>query len=711
MNECVNRILSKMLSVLGPRVFLVILIIGGSKAELVKLHARRPRTQVIMLDNPNDLEKLKDLCKHLSVPTIPLGRAQTTATLSKILGREFQEAVTKFAPTAAKSGFGAAPLIGYMSAVVTFASNRIDGLLGKLIGRIRSQTNNAPDSIILRVLGSVDGGTNSGYFRPTIDRFVNALVRLGVQVQVEMDFVGPNGFAHLDPRITQIASAVIPFAVATTMEAPTAQEGLVTKHLTLGELPPGRSEGERSELALIEEAAITSSEMVRHIERIRPNHGTTSIYGNVTLRETDFFNGLNQRQQVLPYLADRLISQLLEAKAKVVADPSLVTEIDFAEKVTRLKVRDVSSICNEIFTQPAKLLAEMISKPMLQHRSTIHFVLVGGAHFSDHALESICSTSNTSLSKAVERATLVTTLIQKLTAESQALTATSQQATSEHEAVVQKFYAIVETLLSKEYSQRKGDELYTALVNTAQTIRRLADEVDLYAARIKSVAVAINTLTFGQELIEREFEQLADAFAWYQADSMQSGGQPLIEVCELEEAFEELSSAAPHGKELFGEALRWCIMGVTQYGLAQMVDAKLPTVNAVADQIVYAEPVYEGSPYGGLVCDDVPDMIYFLPPVNEVLEKELRKEIAKRDADASVFFMDTAAVGANVLRFRFRFPKTIQEIMHGTLSHELNEVLKLPTYRNFFPGSTDYIARAGVIVDGDTFKLVNQTSQ
>ena len=37
MNDCVNRILSKMLSVLGPRVFLVILIIGGSKAELVKL--------------------------------------------------------------------------------------------------------------------------------------------------------------------------------------------------------------------------------------------------------------------------------------------------------------------------------------------------------------------------------------------------------------------------------------------------------------------------------------------------------------------------------------------------------------------------------------------------------------------------------------------------------------------------------------------------
>jgi hypothetical protein len=710
MNARVQCILNLMLAVFGPRVFLVLLIIGGSKAELMKLHARRPRTQVFVLDNPNDLEKLKVLCKHLSATTIPLGRAQTAASLASQLGKEYEEPVSKFAPTDAKSGFGAAPLIGYMSALVTLAATWFDALLGKLVGAIRAATNNAPDFVVVRVLGSVDGGTCSGYFRPTIDRFVRTLVRLGVHVQVEMDFVGPNGFAHLDPRITQIASAVIPFAVASTMQAPSKQELLVTKHLTLGELPPGCSEEERYELALTEEAAVTSSDMVRHTHRIRPNHGTTSVYGNVTLRETDFFKGLNLTQQILPQIAEKLSSQLSEAKAKVIVDTSLIKEIDFTERTLRNKVRDVESVCNEIFTRPAKELAGIIEKPLLQHQSTIHFTLVDGIHFTDGGLDSICTTSNTKLSKAIERATLVTTVTHKLAEEQRALGATSRQATEELDTLRQKFFSVVNLISSQEHSRKKGDQLFTLLVETAQSMRRLADEIDLYDSRSRVVAKTLSKLQLDQELIEREFETLADALALFQADAVQTAAQPSIEVCDLEEAFEELMCSAPHGKGLFGEALRWCINNVTKYGLAEIVSAKLPTANAIADQIVFGTPHHEGSPYGGLVSDDVPNTIYVLPPVNDNLKSELRSEIEKRDPNAETFFMDTAAVGANVLRFRFRFPKSIQEIMHGTLMHELKEVLNLPTHQNFFPGETDYVARAGLLIEGNDFKLVNQSS-
>ncbi len=710
MNQRVQRILGMLLSVFGPRVFLVMLIIGGSKAELVKLHARRPRTRVIMLDNPNDLEKLKKLCKHLCVTTIPLGRAQTAASLSSQLGQVYEEAVCKFAPTDAKSGFGAAPLVGYMSALVTLAATWVDALLGKLVGAIRSATNNAPDLIVVRVLGSVDGGTCSGYFRPTIDRFVQTLVRLGVQVQVEMDFVGPNGFAHLDPRITQIASAVIPFAVAMTMQAPSKQGLLVTKHLALGELPPGCSEEDRNELALIEEAAVTSSEMVRHTYRIRPNHGTTSVYGNVTLRETDFFESLSLRQLILPQIADKLLSQLSEARAMVSVDVSLIKKLDFSERADRAKVRDVVSVCNEIFTRSAKALADVVEKPLLQHRSTIHFTLVDGIHFSEIALDSICTTSNTKLSKAIERATLVLTIIQKLTEEKQSLSATQRQASEELGALRKQFLSVANTLSTEKHRPQDGDQFFTSLVQTAQSMRRLADEMNLYESRINAVVKTLTKLQLDQELIEREFEALADALTMHQADAMQSATQPTIEVCDLEETFEELMSSAPHGKELFGEALRWCVNNVTKYGLAQIVSAKLPTANAIADQIVFGTPKHEGSPYGGLVCDDVPNTVYVLPPVSELLKNELRTEILKRDLNADIFFMDTAAVGANVLRFRFRFPKSIQEIMHGTLTHELKEVLKLPTYRNFFPGETDYVARAGVLIQGNDFSLTNQSS-
>ena len=710
MNQRVQRLLGMLLAVLGPRVFLVVLIIGGSKAELVKLHARRPRTQVIMLDNPNDLEKLKVLCKHLSATTIPLGRAQTAASLASQLGEEYEVAVSKFAPTDAKSGFGAAPLVGFMSASVTLAAGWVDALLGKLVGAIREATNNAPDFVVVRVLGSVDGGTCSGYFRPTIDRFVRTLVRLGVQVQVEMDFVGPNGFAHLDPRITQIASAVIPFAVASTMQAPAKQELLVTKHLTLGELPPGRSEEERNELALTEEAAVTSSEMVRHTYRIRPNHGTTSVYGNVTLRETDFFNGLSLRQQILPQIADKLRSQLSEAKAKVTVDTSLIKEIDFTERTVRAKVRDVAGVCGEIFTRPAKELVEKIEKPLFQHQSAIQFTLVDGIHFSDSALDSICTTSNTKLSKAIDRATLVLTIMHKLTDEQRSLNATSRQASDELGTIRQKFISVVNLLSSEEHSPKKGDQLFTLLVQTAQSMRRLADEMDLYESRRRVVATTLAKLQLDQEIVESEFESLDDALALHQADAVQTADQPTIEVCDLEDTFEELMSSAPHGKELFGETLRWCIHNVTKYGLAEIVNAKLPTANAIADQIVFGTPQHEGSPYGGLVCDDVPNTVYVLPPISENLKTDVKREILKRDSKAEIFFMDTAAVGANVLRFRFRFPKSIHEIIYGSLEHELREVLNLPTHRNFFPGETDYVARAGVLIQGNDFKLANQSS-
>jgi hypothetical protein len=76
----------------------------------------------------------------------------------------------------------------------------------------------------------------------------------------------------------------------------------------------------------------------------------------------------------------------------------------------------------------------------------------------------------------------------------------------------------------------------------------LADEIDLYDSRSRVVAKTLSKLQLDQELIEREFETLADALALFQADAVQTAAQPSIEVCDLEEAFEELMCSAPHGK-------------------------------------------------------------------------------------------------------------------------------------------------------------------
>ena len=700
-------VFAKMFGKLDSSTFLILIIIGGSKSDLLKLYGRRRNTQVILLDNSTDLENLQDLAKEFGSITIPLGRAQSAASLANQLGGKYVDYVDNFAPTDAKSGFGAAPLIGFMSALVTVVATGIQDLVEHLLGKIRASTNNAPSLVVVRVVGSVDGGTCSGYFRPTIDAFVKTLVRLGVNVQVEMDFVGPNGFSHIDARIPKIAAAVIPFAVATTMDRGPKDQELVTKHLTIGEFPSGLDDRVRGELGLVEEAAVISNEMQKHLQRSRPNHGTSSVYGNVTIRETDHFYGLDLEADILPQVATALLDQLSEALKLISPDLSLISKLNFEERTTRNNnVTDVVTICEELYSRQGKQLLEALRKPFLTQHSSILFELVAGRRFGDVSLSTMFISPVEKLSESVERSILIQTLIARLREERIALRMLSDQITEEVNRHTDLFSQILSTFGNPE--DIDGDTQFTKLVHTGMQIRRLSDELELYTSRSYVVRNAQEQLERILAVSEKEFHALADSLKPYQTDGMVQPDVGLIEVMPLEECFPALITVAQKSASIARETHRWCVTSVTERGLAQIVQAQLPTVNSIADQAVYGVPKYKSSPYGGLPYDDAPTTIYTFPLVGDVLRRELRSAIKARDERSEVFFTDTIGVGANVLRFRFRYPKSIEEIMRGTHRRQLRDVLSSPIRQNFFPGETSYIEQAGVIIKGNDFELVNR---
>lgn len=705
-----RTMLMSMRSVFGPRVFVVVLFIGGSKTELIKYYGGRPRHALFAMDNATDLEKVKELTKELGVTTIPLGRAQSAESLAQRLGKSYQEAVRRFAPTDAKSGFGAAPLIGYMSALVMFTAFWFKTLLTRLLCTIRAATNNAPDLVLVRVVGSVAGGTCTGYFRPSIDAFVSTLARLGVHVQVEMDFVGANAFAHIDDRVHQVAAAVTPYVVACTMDTGPAGQELVTKHATISELPPELSEPVRKQLVLVEEAAVTSSEMVKLLHRIRPNHGTSSIYGNVTLRESDFFHGLDLHEKILPQVAATLLEELQNATSQIVSDASLVSKIDFEERVTKSSsVKRVEEICESLFERPAAELLVALVKPQLAHKSSLLVEMVTGERFSGSALPGMFVSPVAALSDAIERSVLIHTLIQRLSDERRALKQMLDQVADDIEAASKEFQALLAHLVRpSEEEEFDGDKLFTKLVRAGFKIRKLADEKALYGARSSAIRECSDDLEQSLAIAEAEFNALADTLKEFKREGMGATRCKYVEVMPLEKCFPALATIAQKPKLVATETLRWCATRVTIEGLAHIVNAPLPTVNAIADQVVFGTPPHESSPYGGLACDDVPKTYYALPPIAEFIERELRSAIEQRDSHSEVVFTDTIGVGANVLRIRLRFPKSIEEIMHGSHRRELQEVLCSPIRDNFFPGDTAYLERAGVFIENDTFTLKSQ---
>ena len=390
-------------------------------------------------------------------------------------------------------------------------------------------------------------------------------------------------------------------------------------------------------------------------------------------------------------------------------DSTLINQLEYVDQVTDLKPKPIEEIAQSINQFEVETLLEAIKKPEHSYVYRLYVTMTRGSRYDTSNLRAVFVNSPETLSDTIEVSKLIETFQERLQTEAASIQATIESI--EHDLAQQeaKFKVAHDKLTSKRLWAWRRRQIFSQMLDTAQNLRSLTDDLANQEAARLEVMKALRDLSNERELLRNRMNSVVNMLRSFMPNGSTSSHKKTIVPNEIEGVFSELVKVLRRPRRQQAECLRLCAGLVTIDGLARIVGAHLPQVDDIAQALVTRTPMYPAVPHGGVGQQDATNTVYVLPPVEDHLEQALTTKIRELRLNAKTVFTHTLAGGANAIRFRFRFPSAIEDIMCGNLPYDFQEVLESEHSDLMFPGDYKYVEQAGLRIEGTNFYFTDPT--
>ena len=113
-------------------------------------------------------------------------------------------------------------------------------------------------------------------------------------------------------------------------------------------------------------------------------------------------------------------------------------------------------------------------------------------------------------------------------------------------------------------------------------------------------------------------------------------------------------------------------------GLARIVGSSSNRLEKIAEQIVHGDFDIQSPGHGGTIPGDNGKIMYAIPPLEPLLEEDLRRQLRKIHPSAKVVFTDTLTYGATVMKIRSEHFSRINDLFRGRLAFDVADAVLDP---------------------------------
>ncbi|MBL9090922.1 MAG: hypothetical protein JNL96_06835, partial [Planctomycetaceae bacterium] len=582
------------------------------------------------------------------------------------------------------SGLGQLRLFGARAADILLNTAEVEQFVQQLLDHAQVVTNGHPCQADFRVLWSSAGGTGSGAGKRIADFLSREFTALEIPVTIDYDVLGPITFAGLGCRLGRNAATATADLVQHFRAKGEGRERLVTRTLSLVELPPViHDQAARDAFLLLDEQAQAGSELQQHLHRMEPNHAVSGPLGNISIRQIDFFTELNSQQVVAP-IAEAYHLQISQAVAQATPCAALVREVRQTVEKQSLPHSSLESIVERVMDVPTQEILDELSRPTEAYRATTTLVGADGEEFETERIEADFAVAPASLADAHERLRLLRSMLQATDRE-QSLVAGLQ---AELEAQYQLLLGSVEKATEK---LRRGgwwtslESRVERFLDIAAQLREIVNQLNELNVRLEALILTAHFVTREEQALSGRLTRMLAALDQHRRKGRTESRPSSILFRPINEAFAELLDLDRHTPERQQRLLQLQASAATIDGLANIVGAELPRLERIAERVVHADAAIAGPCWGGRLPQGENQLVYALPPVTPVVAERLRELIRALDPSAITVFADSCSAGVNVLRYRFYRVNEPHELFRGRLLSDLRDAVATPNESLYFP--------------------------
>lgn len=673
-------------------------VIGGLCA-LTLAALWRAGYQITSADNANENEKRKEFHRLYNVTSIPVAHLHTIDTLAHAAQHPGSHLVQQIGNGNARDGISALVGAGGMGGQLLVKSLEFEQILHAQRNAIIKSTNGTPDAAIYAVLFGMGGAVGAGAAIHVARAVEEMAASLNIPVEIHLYAVGGlamTGFSDMAPiNDAATRAALINFV---TSKAPPN----VVRHLHLQELPPlgPDAEDDRTRLLLLDHQFLNSYDVSKHLQRVAPNHGARSVFGNITFRHMEVIQAESSRMAIRQELVSRINDRLTEIKeSKPIT--GLIKGDSWQQRTSPIAHSSVDEILEAHWSNPVKM-QEDILMPIESHdpKLIVNIQTVGQIdvetidHYMSRPLESELD--------IIQRKHVLESLEHHLRSR---LKREEFESSRIHSLIEPQLTNVKRLSAYAVKNRSRRSKCILKLHELLANLRKLTAARQMHRARHEALKVWISQTRTELLALNQTLASLTNCLGELLSTLGPSNSEELALPKSISEVLPDLLTLPTYSREVQNTILDSLGALVTRQGLARIVNASLPTIDSIALAIVVGEPDFKSPPPGAKSYIYQGPVLYVLPPVDANDMEPLAKAIKRHDANALVFFSDSMDCGAAVARYRFRHFHDVESLFPGILRHDLERALTSEFALLRFPEGIDFLDRLGIVIDPDTQKL------
>ena len=681
-------------SVPQPLLPVVLFLLGGGRAVLSSLVWLWRPVYVVIADVASELPDPAPIRRHCpNVRLFSLGDGHTSDSLVAECSPGTRAIVRGHAGTAAVNGLGQARFMGHVATEELLQSEDYALFLQDLEDQLKIATHGVVPGALWVCQRSAGGATGSGAVAIPEDSAIHISSVLGIPVHIHDNVVGPITFAGLGNRLLPNAA----FGLAERCDDLVAKRGslLVTRDLTVTDYPPsGRDRTTRDAILALDEQLAASGEYLRSLSREAPNDSFKGPLGAVQLRQIATFESL-PFGFVATEIAESIGGQIDAILARDKADRSRPITIDYHGDHIPAARQSTDHILSAVEQVPLGQISDALTEP--EGQLTYHAI----AEFDtgDEVLlaqaETYYATPPESPQAAERRLKQQSTCIKCIEDEAVQLDECLQaeeQRLIEARSLLQKKHGSLISSLPSFWSLESKQKQFDA---AARELRAASDARRHTEAKLDALVIALNAVSAEREHLRSHLVRITEVLDSHVPRGIRETSERHTAAKSLDELWPDLWRLDCLPKAEQQGVIAAAVSTVTAAGLAHVVAARTPRLDAIAQEIAFAEYPIEGPPWAGRPSD-TGRTILALPPMLPDDREKLSGMLKKAMPSADIVFTDTAAAGINVMRCQLSGISNLGELIAGDLRHHFNSLLRTSQHTLFTTRDPAAFARIGV---------------
>ena len=656
------------------RVFRIIFVMGGIKSSLLRHFLRLLNVVVVVIDNAKDIEAVRRKHQGKHFISFVLGEGQTSRSLHEGSSDDVKAASQTTANSSTEDGLGARAANAKRAAEVLVESKEFREFLKRLPDMADVQCCGMVGHIDAEFYGSLSGAVFGGARKVVVNALLPCLLRLTVPVDVRFNVLGSTTFAGLSDRARQNNGYGLLSCIADVVNGRNQQQALVSMYLNLHELRPSLDDNAERDQSLLQDfVASDCREMDQYLSLLSSNHSNNDQFGNIRSRCVDFMRGLEPKKEIASLVAHNLRQQVDDTFDTILPERLLIDEMVWQNQSVPQEREELPTILDRLEDDDSDVLVQAIAKAPASHRFQIAMMTAHGVEIVPEHLATTFARTPDVLNEFLRQLRLIRTFQQMLLREYAPVSAELQDVDRVIASMHRRFETLHAKLITGRYWFR--DRLLKNLTTLVELLRENFDRRHLLCAEKQALERAMAATEHERLHHDQTVEGIQSTLDVFVPHGSMTEVPRLVYSLLLANIFSRLLPIADLPSHEQVDLLCSFASTVNADGLARIVGSSSNRMEKIAEQIVYGDYDIQSPGHGGTIPNVNVKIEYAIPPMEPLLEDELRKQIRKIHPSAKVVFTDTLTYGATVMKIRSEYFSRIEDLFRGRLAFDVADAV------------------------------------